>query len=375
MAIYHLTVKSVSRGAGRRATAAAAYRAAELVHDQELGVDYDYTRKQGVVHSEIVLSTAAAKQDIQWARDRQRLWNAAEAAEKRKDARIAREYELALPAEMTAGQRLVLTREFAQGLANRYNCAVDFAIHAPHWKGDERNHHAHLLATTREITHSGLGDKTAVEWSNTDRQKRGLQSASLEMTEIRSRWKDLTNEHLMSLGLAARIDHRSLEAQGIEREPTTHLGPAVHGMQRRGLETDVGYRIAEQARERLERAHEIAQLECEARELSKSILFLDQDIHAALQARDATLERDRALLEREHREPEALAKAYDPELVRLHARERWREYHASLELAKDREHELTREPAKEIVLGGDAGTRPDRQHRQEREGPELDLSL
>jgi hypothetical protein len=97
--------------------------------------------------------------------------------------------------------------------------------------------------------------------------------------------------------------------------------------------------------------------------------------HLALRNKPTEKRRDRALLEREHREPEALAKAYDPELVRQNARERWREYHASLELAKDREHELTHEPAKEIVLGGDAGTRPDRKHRQEREGPELDLSL
>ena len=375
MAIYHLSVKSVSRGEGRRATAAAAYRAAELVHDQELGLDYDYTRKRGVEHSEIVLPTAAAKQDIQWARDRQQLWNAAEAAEKRKDARIAREYEIALPAEMNAAQRLKLTRAFAQELAERYNNAVDFAIHAPHWKGDGRNHHAHLLATTREITPLGLGEKTAVEWSNTDRQRRGLQSASLEMSEIRGRWKDLTNAHLQSLGLEARVDHRSLEAQGIEREPTTHLGPAVHGMQRRGLETEVGYRIAEQARERLERAQELGQLEREAQQLSKSILVLDLDIHAAVQARDAQLAQDGAALEQTRRGPEEPVRPYDPELARQHARERWLEYRASLELPIGQQHELTHGPPKALVLKVSPTRHLGRERQHAREGPEFDLSL
>lgn len=375
MAIYHLSVKSVSRGQGRRATAAAAYRAAERVHDEELGLDYDYTRKRGVEHSEIVLSTAAAKQDIQWARDRQQLWNAAEAAEKRKDARIAREYEIALPAEMNAAQRLQLTRSFAQELASRYSNAVDFAIHAPHWKGDGRNFHAHLLTTTREITPQGLGDKTAVELSNTDREKRGLQSASAEMTEIRGRWKDLTNEHLQSLGLNARVDHRSLEAQGIDRAPTTHLGPAVHGMHRRGVETEVGFRIAEQARERLQRAQELGQLEREAEQLFKSVLILDLRIRDAVSLRDAQLARDLAAMERKGRESEAPAKRFDPELVRQQARERWQEYRAGLELDIRKDQGQTYGPQKELILDVGGAGQPDRERPQHGARQEQDLSL
>ena len=108
MAIYHLSVKPVSRGAGRSATAAAAYRAAERVEDHTTGQVFDYTRKCGFEHAEIVLPLDVAKRDINWARDRQQLWNAAELAEKRKDARIAREYEVALPEELTKAQRLEL---------------------------------------------------------------------------------------------------------------------------------------------------------------------------------------------------------------------------------------------------------------------------
>ena len=127
MAIYHLSVKSVGRGSGRSATAAAAYRSGSEIADERTGEDYDYTRKQGVEHAKIVLPDYAGQNDINWPRDRAALWNAAELAEKRKDARVAREYEVALPAELDDAQRLELVREFSRDIANRYGCAVDFA--------------------------------------------------------------------------------------------------------------------------------------------------------------------------------------------------------------------------------------------------------
>ena len=219
MAIYHLSVKPVSRGAGRSATAAAAYRAAERVEDHTTGQVFDYTRKCGVEHAEIVLPVEAAKRDINWARDRQQLWNAAEVAEKRKDARVAREYEVALPQELTKAQRLELTRTFSQELANRFGGAVDFAIHKPHREGDERNFHAHILTTTRQIEATGLGAKTSIEWADTDRAKQGLSPAKEEVTTIRERWAVLANEKLQSLGHESRLDHRSLDAQGEQRTP------------------------------------------------------------------------------------------------------------------------------------------------------------
>jgi ATP-dependent exoDNAse (exonuclease V) alpha subunit len=296
VAIYHLSTKPVSRGAGRSATAASAYRAADKVHDLSTDQVFDYTRKRGVEHAEIVLPTAAAKQDINWARDRQALWNAAEAAEKRKDARVAREYEVALPHELTRAQRVELVRSFAGELANRYGVAVDFAIHRPHREGDERNHHAHILTTTRELTATGLGAKTSIEWSDQDRFKKGLGPAKQEVKAVRERWAEVANEHLREHGIAARIDHRTLEAQGIDRVPTTHLGVAVWGMERRGIESEVGARVREQqraeAQQRLERAAEMGRLEREGREVTKSILDLSADISVALKERDRGLARE-----------------------------------------------------------------------------------
>src|SRR5208282_1096662 len=143
-------------------------------------------------------------------------------------------------------QRVELVRAFSADLANRYGVAVDFAIHAPHRHGDERNFHAHVFTTTREITPTGLGATTEIELGDRDRAQRGLGPAKLEIKAIRARWAELTNEHLLEQGIEQRIDHRSLAAQGIEREPTTHLGPAVSGLERRGIETEVGARVREQ---------------------------------------------------------------------------------------------------------------------------------
>jgi hypothetical protein len=281
MAIYHLSVKPVSRGVGRSSTAASAYRAAARVADERTGETFDYTRKRGVEHAEIVLPAAAAS-DAGWARDRQQLWNAAERAENRKDARVAREYEVALPYELTATQRLELVRAFAQELADRHGCAVDVAVHAPHREGDTRNHHAHLLTTTRAVATTGLGTKTDIELKDTDRARKGLGPARSEVTAIRERWATLVNEHLAQHGHAARIDHRSLDAQGLEREPTQHKGPAVTAIERRGERTRVGDRIREDVAERLKLAAALGRLERESRDLARSIIDTTADLKAAL---------------------------------------------------------------------------------------------
>ncbi|KAA8419801.1 conjugal transfer protein TraA, partial [Acetobacter sp. DmW_125130] len=144
MAIYHLSVKSISRSAGRSVVAAAAYRAGQELTDERQGLTHDYTRKQGVEDAFIVAPDGA-----DWAQDRNALWNAAEAAEKRKDAKTGREYELALPAELDADARKELARDFAAELVERYGVVADVAIHEPGRQGDNRNHHVHILTTTR----------------------------------------------------------------------------------------------------------------------------------------------------------------------------------------------------------------------------------
>lgn len=377
MAIYHLTVKPVSRKAGRSATAAAAYRAAELVQDRSSGEVFDYTRKRGVEHAEIVLPAECVRRDIQWARDREALWNAAEVAENRSNSRVAREYEVALPHELTKAQRVELVRGFAVEIADRHGVAVDFAIHAPHRLGDRRNWHAHVLATTRVIEPAGLGEKATIEWSDTNRRKAELEPARKEIESIRARWAELTNEKLREHGHAVRIDHRSLEAQGVEREPTTHLGPAVSGMERRGIATEVGKRLEREALEaaqrRLEQAAELGKLERESREIERSMLDLSGDLGRARRERDlahAQSPKPKSLDERQREgrekwlalraEQQAREPELTPEQVQQRAVQRWHEYRQQQERAGDPGVERSRE-GPEID--------PDKGH----DGPEIDL--
>jgi Ti-type conjugative transfer relaxase TraA len=246
MAIYHYTQKPVSRRRGQSAVAGAAYRSATKLYDRRLGQTWDYSRRRGVAHTEIVLPTAAVQRDISWARDRETLWNAAEQSEKRKDARIAREHEVALPHELNKAQQIELLRAFATQIANRYNVAVDFALHRPHEKGDKRNFHAHIYSTTREITPTELGRKASIEWSDTDRSKQGLGKAKEELKIMRERWADLANEHLAHAGLEIRIDHRTLEAQGIDLVPGRKLGLSLERQQSPTLPEHLAEKVAEQ---------------------------------------------------------------------------------------------------------------------------------
>ena len=224
VAIYYLNMKTFGRSAGNRATSAAAYRSGERIKDERTGNVYNHSRRTDVLHTEIVLPSRFASQGAQmdWARDRSKLWNAAEHAESRRNARVAREYAVALAAELTPEQRLGLVRNFAQELADRYQFAVDFAIHAP--KNDPRNYHAHLLATTREVTPDGLGPKTALDVSGPERERRGLGSTVQELISVRERWAVLTNEALRAANVPARVSHLSYAAQGLDRVPGRHLG-------------------------------------------------------------------------------------------------------------------------------------------------------
>ncbi|KAA3506460.1 Ti-type conjugative transfer relaxase TraA [Agrobacterium rosae] len=246
MAIYHLSSKSVSRSGGRSAVAAIAYRTASLLVNERDGIIHDFTAKQGVDHCEIVLPDGI---DADWARDRSALWNGAEAAEKRCDARVAREFEIALPHELNNNDRLSLTRAFAQDLANRYGTAVDFAIHVPQGKSDIRNIHAHVMMTTRVVTPTGLGDKSLIERENKWLLDRDLPTSHLQMRDIRQMFEQHANRHMMRAGLDVRIDHRSHLERGLEIEPTEHMGVHASQMQRRGLDVERS-RIEEQAAKR-----------------------------------------------------------------------------------------------------------------------------
>lgn len=233
MAIYHCSAKPVSRSGGRSAVAAIAYRTASLLTNERDGLTHDFTAKKGVVHSEIVLPVDV---EADWALDRSALWNAAERAERRRDSRVAREFEIALPHELSAGARLSLARAFAQDLADRYGAAVDFAIHVPQGKSDIRNVHAHVMMTTREVTPDGLGEKTMIERENRWLLANDLPTSHMQMRDIRKAFADLANRHLLEAGLDIRVDHRSHLDRGLELSPTEHMGVHASQMERRGLD-------------------------------------------------------------------------------------------------------------------------------------------
>jgi hypothetical protein len=274
MAIYHLSVKAISRSAGRSATAAAAYRAGVEITDTRTGEVHDYTRKRGIVSADLVLPAGAPE----WAADRSALWNAAEHAERRKDACVAREYEVALPSELPADARRALAVAFAQEMADREGCAVDVAIHEPSKGGDNRNHHAHIMRTTRQVGAEGLGAKL-------DTEKAGRNRAA-DLEAVRARWAELTNERLRQHGIEATVDHRSLKAQGIDREPTQHLGPTATAIERRtGQPSRKRQDFDQDIAERLERAKAAGELERQSQALERSILDLTGNLEAAKTAR------------------------------------------------------------------------------------------
>ena len=246
MAIFHATTKPISRSSGRSATASAAYRAGCKIDDDRTGLKYDYSKKSGVL-----IAVAFDKNNMQL--DRSELWNLAEKAENRKDGRTAREWILALPHELVSNDDNYLNDinenraawvafKFAQELAKRYNVAVDVAIHAPDKQGDNRNYHAHIMTTTRELKNDNgtisLGDKSAIELSNTKRKEKNLGSTISEINELREVWANIVNNALELHGSHERIDHRSHKERGIELEPTKKVGWRATAMQRRGIETE-----------------------------------------------------------------------------------------------------------------------------------------
>lgn len=167
-------------------------------------------------------------------------WNAAEGAEKRKDARIAREFELALPAELNKEQRRELATGFARHLVEQYGVAADVALHEPNRKGDQRNHHAHILITTRQISTQGLGNKTDLEQEDKALRAQGKDTGRQQIETLRAAWAAQCNRALQRAGHHERVSHKSLAAQGIEREATSHLGPVATAMERRGERSERG---------------------------------------------------------------------------------------------------------------------------------------
>ena len=229
MAQYRFSAAIVCRSQGQSVVAAAAYRAGNKLQDERTGETKDFSRRSwSVLYTRIL----APENALPWMLYRQGLWNGVEHREdrstKRGTAQLARDIELSLPHELTHEQRVDLVCEFVKDEFVDRGMVADIAIHAPPYRGDGTNHHAHILLTMRHIEDGGFGNK------NRDWDKEDL------LEHWRERWAEYQNRALEKYGHEARVDHRSLDAQGIDREPTTHLGPNAQAMEDKGIRTDRG---------------------------------------------------------------------------------------------------------------------------------------
>ncbi|MDR6708320.1 Ti-type conjugative transfer relaxase TraA [Novosphingobium sp. 1748] len=237
MAIYHFSVQVIGRKAGRSAVSAAAYRAGERLHDDRLDRDHDFRARSGVEHSEIMLPDGAPEEFA----NREKLWNAVEAAELRKDAQLAREVEFAIPREMTKAQGIDLARDFVHEQFVDRGMIADLNVHWDIGADGNPKPHAHVMLTMREVGSDGFGAKVR-EWNNHE---------NVELW--RERWEAHVNARLAELDIDARIDRRSLAAQGIDLEPQSKIGSPAQRMEQAGVLADRAELHREIARENGER--------------------------------------------------------------------------------------------------------------------------
>ena len=268
MAVYVLQIKMVSRSTGRSAPAAAAYRSGTSITNERTEIEYSYVRKGGVESAEIFLPKDAPESMA----DRSTLWNAVEKSETRKNSQVAREFIVALPAELSPAERKRLVHDFAQELVERHGVAADVCIHAPGREGDQRNHHAHIMLTTRRLGKDGFTEKT------TEFQK-GVGSKLVK--EWRKRWEVLQNERLAENGSDARVDCRTNEEQG-KGPPSIKLGQVATAYeQRTGKKSQIRLnhekRIAEQQQAEEVIDNEIAVERDEVTELKAMLEAAEQE--------------------------------------------------------------------------------------------------
>ena len=262
MAVFHASVKIIGRMAGRSSVAASAYRSGQCLTNERDGNTHDYTKKQGVVHQEIM----APENAPDWMGDRSQLWNGVEAAEKRKDSQLAREVEIALPRELSREEQINLVRGFVKERCVDHGMVADIAIHEPRASDGEKQPHAHIMLTMRHIEGDAFGKK-ATEWNPDFAKKDGkaLVADKSPLVDLRGAWAEHVNKALERAHIPERVDHRSLaaqreaalevsqdaarpeperqaatvRAQGLDREPQPKMG-AAHHMERRGIPTDRG---------------------------------------------------------------------------------------------------------------------------------------
>jgi ATP-dependent exoDNAse (exonuclease V) alpha subunit len=231
MSFYHLNAQIIGRSNGRSAVAAAAYRAGETLTCERTGEVHDYSPRRGIVASGIVAPDDAPD----WTLNRERLWNAVEAREKRKDAQLSREFNLAFPDGLSDEQRREVLDTFLEEQITSRGLVADWAIHRPSSSGDQRNWHAHVMTTMRTVSADGF-----------DPIKDQALNRREQLVEWRQAWAEIQNEAFERYqirdaeGNIRKVDHRSYEARGLDIEPTVHVGPHATAMERRGHPTERG---------------------------------------------------------------------------------------------------------------------------------------
>jgi len=265
VAIYHCSVKVISRATGRSAVAAAAYRSGERLTDERQGKCHDYTRKSDIEHRAIM----APDRTPDWMLDRASLWNGVEAAEKRKDAQLAREVEISLPRELDAEGRRALVDSYVREQFVSQGMIADVSLHRGHSVDGQEQPHAHVMLTMRDLTGEGFGKKNR-DWNAAER-----------LEGWRSAWADHANRALERAGCDERIDHRSLKDQreaarergdvdgqeDLAREPLGKVPLSAVAMERKGITTERG----DEQREVQARNGERRDLTQQLRELSAKI--------------------------------------------------------------------------------------------------------
>ena len=249
MAIYHLCIKIISRGKGKSAVAASAYRSGEKIKNEYDGIVHDFTRKGGIAHTEILLPQNAPQEFS----DRGTLWNSVEKIEKSKNSQLAREIEVALPKELDREKQINLVREYVKENFVKVGMCADIAIHDK----NDGNPHCHILLTMRPLNEDTTwGAKSKKEYIlDENGEKVKLKNGNYKTRKInttdwneqdkaeewRKAWADITNKYLEENSIQEKVDHRSYLRQGIEQIPTIHLGVSATQMEKKGISTDRGY--------------------------------------------------------------------------------------------------------------------------------------
>jgi len=248
MTIYHLSIKIISRGKGKSAVAASAYRSGEKIKNEYDGIVHDFTRKGGIAHTEILLPQNAPQEFA----NRSILWNSVEKIEKSKNSQLAREIEVALPKELDREKQINLVREYVKENFVKVGMCADIALHDK----NDGNPHCHILLTMRPLNEDTTwGAKSKKEYIfDENGEKVKLKNGNYKTRKInttdwneqdkaeewRKAWADITNKYLEENSIQDKVDHRSYQRQGIEQIPTIHMGVSATQMEKKGIATDRG---------------------------------------------------------------------------------------------------------------------------------------